>query len=550
MLIKKIRSRVLLIDDDSLAAELIRHMLGDSADISLRYVSDARQAQAAAAEFKPTVVLVDLMMPLIDGFRLIRQFRAEAETEDIPIILLSSEDGPEQKVQGFAEGANDYLVKWPNKLELAARVRYHSSAYLAHRERDDAFVSLRESQAALLERTRQLEESQAALHHAQKMEAVGKLTGGVAHDFNNVLQIIGGNLQLLKYDTADNEAAQRRIAAATQGVARGARLAAQLLAFGRRQPLQPTVIHIGALLRSMDDMLRRAVGSGVQIELAVPSDAWNTLADASQLENVLLNLAINARDAIGEKGRLRIEAANVTLDRQEAAALGLDGSEFLSLSVIDNGEGMPPEVAERAFEPFFTTKPNGQGTGLGLSMAYGFIKQTGGHIEIDSVPGSGTTIRALLPKACEPLREPQPMTNRPMTGGKERILVVEDEPDVRTATSELLSSLGYQVLQAENAHVALTLLEGGEKVDLIFTDVVMPGPLRSAELAQRAQVLLPGVQVLFTSGYTENGIVHQGRLDPGVSLLRKPYTEESLAQKIRQLICSDSDVKDSAGSVG
>lgn len=529
--------RLLLIDDQAIVAEMVQAMLHDQPDILFSYVPDAAQALDAAVELEPTVVLIDLRMPGIDGFGIIRQFRADARTAQIPMILLSSEESPELKVKGFAEGANDYLIKWPDKLELVARVRYHSSAYSAHKQRDDAFRSLHRSQQELLERTRELAASQAALHHAQKIEAVGKLTGGVAHDFNNVLQIISGNLHLLELELQDNAAAQRRIAAALEGVERGASLASQLLAFARRQPLQPLVINIGSLVQNMDALLRRALGERTHLETVIANDLWNTLVDPNQLENVILNLAINARDAMDGEGRLLIQAVNFVLDDGGVGGFpDLDAGEYVLLSVSDSGAGMPPEVMERAFEPFFTTKMEGKGTGLGLSMAYGVVKQSGGHIAIDSRVGRGTTVKVFLPRVHEPVAElPEPQAG-PLSGGVETILVVEDEAEVRAATVEILSKLGYKTLQAEDGLSGLRMIESGAPIDLLFSDVVMPGPVRSDELAKRAKELMPGIEVLFASGYADSGIVQGGKLDPGVNLLSKPYTAEGLARKIRHML--------------
>ncbi|WP_164018067.1 response regulator [Pyxidicoccus trucidator] len=394
------------------------------------------------------------------------------------------------------------------------------------------------------ERTRALEDSEAerrqteaALRQAQKMEAVGKLTGGVAHDFNNLLQVIGGNLQLMDRELGGNAQARRRVATAMGAVDRGARLASQLLAFARQQPLDPTVINLGRLVRDMDDLLRRALGEDIELETVIGGGLWNTFADPNQLENVILNLAINARDAMEGEGRLTIEAGNAMLDDHYAqlhpdAAAG----QYVLLAISDTGCGMPPEIMERAFEPFFTTKPEGRGTGLGLSMVYGFVKQTGGHIKIYSEVGHGTTIKIYLPRSLQvelPRSEPVP---EQVEGGTETLLVVEDDAEVRATAVELLTELGYRVLKASDGQSALAIIQSGIPIDLLFTDVVMPGPVRSPELARHARTLLPDLEVLFTSGYTENAIVHGGRLDPGVHLLSKPYRREYLARKVRQLL--------------
>jgi PAS domain S-box-containing protein len=394
------------------------------------------------------------------------------------------------------------------------------------------------------ERTHALEESEAerrqaeaALRQAQKMEAVGNLTGGVAHDFNNLLQVISGNLQLLQRDVYGSAQGQRRLQAAVRAVERGAKLASQLLAFARRQPLEPAVLNLGRLVRGMDELLRRALGADIDIETVIAGDLWNTFVDPNQLENVILNLAINARDAMAGQGKLALTASNTWLDEHEALLTpDVAPGPYVLLSVSDTGAGMPPEVMERVFEPFFTTKPEGRGTGLGLSMVYGFVKQSGGHIHIDSQVGHGTTLKLYLPRANQAEAPLPESVAAPIEGGTETVLVVEDNPEVRTTVVELLTDLGYRVLKASDAQSALAIIQSGLVIDLLFTDVVMPGPLHSTELARQAQALLPDLKVLFTSGYTENAIMHGGRLDPGVSLLSKPYPREALARKMRQLL--------------
>ncbi|OLP60176.1 hybrid sensor histidine kinase/response regulator [Xaviernesmea oryzae] len=380
-----------------------------------------------------------------------------------------------------------------------------------------------------------------ALQQSQKMETIGKLTGGVAHDFNNLLQVVSGNLQLLSKDVTGNERAERRVTNALAGVARGAKLAAQLLAFGRRQPLEPKVTNIGRFLTGMDDLLRRSLGEAIEIETVVAGGLWNSFVDPLQVENAVLNLAINARDAMNGQGKLTIEVGNAFLDDDYARIQGdVTPGQYVCVSVSDTGSGMTPQVLEQVFEPFFSTKPEGKGSGLGLSMVYGFVKQSGGHVKIYSEVGQGTSVKIYLPRATEGEDREVEVQSGPVVGGNETVLVVEDDDEVRATVVEMLTDLGYGVLKATNAQNALSVIESGISIQLLFTDVVMPGPLKSTELARKAKERLPGLSVLFTSGYTENAIVHGGRLDPDVELISKPYAREMLARKIRHVLANSA----------
>jgi PAS domain S-box-containing protein len=427
------------------------------------------------------------------------------------------------------------------------RVRRDGTAFWAHvvidaiREHDGTLVGFAKVTRDITERRQAnelLEQTRAALFQAQKMEAIGKLTGGVAHDFNNVLQVLRGNLELLDNRHRRDTWSGTRLAHAIDAVERGAKLASQLLAFGRRQALRPVVVNLAAMVRGIDSMLARALGETINVETVVAAGLWNTLVDTHRLENVLLNLAINARDAMPTGGRLTIELANAMLDDRYVRPLtDVPPGQYVMPGVTDTGAGMPPDVMERAFDPFFTTKPEGQGTGLGLSMAYGFVKQSGGHIRIYSEVGHGTTIRIYLPRSVEAAVDPQARHDHSvMMGGKETILVVEDDAKVQATVIDMLMELGYSVLKADNAEQALTVIRSGVHIDVLFTDVVMPGPLRSPEMARQAALLLPHLKILFTSGYTQNAIVHGGRLDPGVELLSKPYSQEELAHKLRYIL--------------
>nr|WP_315251442.1 PAS domain S-box protein [uncultured Duganella sp.] len=378
-----------------------------------------------------------------------------------------------------------------------------------------------------------------ALQQAQKMEAIGKLTGGVAHDFNNLLQVISGNLQLLAGDVAGNPRAERRLDSALAGVGKGAKLASYLLAFGRRQALDPRVVKIGRFIAGMEDMLRRSLGEEIEVEMVISGGLWHTLIDTAQVENAVLNLCINARDAMDGVGKLTIEVGNALLDDAYAAAHHeVEAGQYVMIAVSDTGSGMTPEVMQQAFDPFFSTKPEGKGSGLGLSMVYGFARQSGGHVKIYSELGCGTAVKLYLPRSTEAEDAPQAAETRAVIGGSETILVAEDDEGVRATVVEMLGELGYQVLKAGDAASALSIIDSGIHIDLLFTDVVMPGPLRSPDLARKARERQPGIAVLFTSGYTENAIVHGGRLDAGVDLLGKPYTREALARKVRHVLAN------------
>ncbi|WP_019996058.1 hybrid sensor histidine kinase/response regulator [Aureimonas ureilytica] len=410
-----------------------------------------------------------------------------------------------------------------------------------HRQRaEEQLRQLNETlESRVVEALEERRQAQVALAQSQKLETIGKLTGGVAHDFNNLLQVVSGNLQLLQRDLIGDERAERRIGNALAGVARGSKLASQLLAFGRRQALEPKVVNVTRFVRGMDDMLRRALGEGIEIETVVGGGLWNTFIDPTQIENALLNLAINARDAMEGQGKLTIELGNTSLDDTYARTHAeVTPGQYVMLAVSDTGCGMSADIIEKVFEPFFSTKAEGKGSGLGLSMVYGFVKQSGGHVKIYSEIGHGTTIKLYLPRAEQAEDMEVAVDTGPISGGSETVLVVEDDDEVRATVVEMLTDLGYRVLKAVDAQSALSVVESGIPIDILFTDVVMPGKLKSPELARKAKQRLPNLAVLFTSGYTENSIVHGGRLDAGLELLSKPYTREALARKFRHVLAN------------
>src|SRR5665213_402101 len=379
------------------------------------------------------------------------------------------------------------------------------------------------------------------VRQGQKMEAIGHLTGGVAHDFNNLLQIISANRDLAaaSQEVKANPTLARRLENAMIAVSRGSRLISQLLAFARRQPLEPRSVNLGRVIGDMTDLLRRTLGDNIEVEAMVAGGLWNTLADPNKVETTILNLAITARDAMTAAGKLTLEAANAYLDDSYAANHeDVVPGPYVMLAVSDTGQGMSPYVIAHVFEPFFTTKPEGNGTGLGLAQAYGFVKQTVDHIKIYSEVGEGTTVKLYLPRTRQAEEMAAPMNTKPVQGGSERILVVEDDEHVREGAADILRELGYQVLSAENAEAALRQFEEGADPQLLFTDVVMPGPIPTREFTRQVQQMRPGIRILYSSGYAQNAIVHDGRLDDDAFLLSKPYRKDELARKIRGVLAA------------
>jgi signal transduction histidine kinase/CheY-like chemotaxis protein len=404
--------------------------------------------------------------------------------------------------------------------------------------------SLREANAALVNEAAERSKLAEQLRQSQKMEAIGHLAGGLAHDFNNMLSVIMGSVELAKRGLARAGGnPERYLDAATAGVDRAAALTHRLLAFSRQQPLTPEPIDPNTMVSEMAELLARTLGGAVKLETVLAGGLWRTNADSGELESAILNLAINARDAMPEGGRLTIETSNACLDDDYAARhIGIPSGQYVLIAVSDTGTGMSPELIERAFEPFFTTKPPGQGTGLGLSQVYGFVRQSGGHVKIYSEPGHGTTIKLYLPRHYGPTQpEDAPPTLAALDPGQvsETILLVEDEEKVRQLTADTLMRLGYRVLQADSAQAALRQLERNAQVDLLFTDIVMPDK-NGRELADEARRLRPALRVLFTTGYTRNAIVHNGILDAGVNLIVKPYSIDQLARKLRQVLESQT----------
>ena len=489
-------------------------------------------------------------MTVSDAYRRIWGFAPDTEiTAELLVEHVHPEDrhlsGPRRLVNDDNPiGYNEYRIRRADTGEtrwIARRGQSMSSRVAGERrylgvafditERKRTEENLRQAEAALRELNQSLErkvvqeeagrfKAEDALRQAHKMEAVGQLASGVAHDFNNVLQIISSNLQLMELDGIGSHTAGR-VASAVAAVERGSKLSSQLLAFARRQALQPVITHLGELIGGMESLLLRAMGDRIAVEIRQNAGLWNVQVDRNQLENAILNMAINARDAMDGSGSLTIGLANAPL------AAGLDG-EHVCLSITDSGCGMPPEILDKIFDPFYTTKAPGKGTGLGMSMVYGFVKQSGGEIKVRSTPGEGTAIAIYLPRAAGQVLEEDAKADTAIPGGSETILVVDDDAAVIAATTEILAGLGYRVLRAGNGQEALAILGSGLPVDLLFTDISMPGAVDCASLVRQCRTLSPRTAIMLASGQLPDG-----SFDEELDLLPKPYNREQLARAVR-----------------
>lgn len=421
--------------------------------------------------------------------------------------------------------------------ELGERTRTAIERRRAEQQLQQLNASLEHSVA---ERTRDLLRSEEQLRQSQKMEAVGQLTGGIAHDFNNLLTGISGSLELLQNRIAQGRTQDldRYINAAQGASRRAAALTHRLLAFSRRQTLAPKPTQVNQLVRGMEELISRTVGPAVAVLSDLSTDLWSVLIDPHQLENALLNLCINARDAMPDGGTLTISSRNRSIDERGSQAFDLDAGEYVALAVTDTGMGMAPEVAAKAFEPFFTTKPIGMGTGLGLSMIYGFIRQSGGQARIHSQAGKGCVVTLYLPRHYGEVVEtaPAPATAPPRAQVGETVLVVDDEPTVRIMVTEVLEDLGYHAVEAADGRAGLQILNSGAKIDLLITDVGLPGGMNGRQMADAARVQRPELNVLFITGYAESSVFENGPVQHGMHVLTKPFSVDSLARRIRELI--------------
>jgi len=446
------------------------------------------------------------------------------------------------------------LVKTGRHLELAAfRIEPQSRRQVAvlfqditaRKRTERELQNLKETlETRIAEAISERKQAEEALRHSQKMEAVGQLTGGIAHDFNNLLTGIIGSLELLEVRLQQGRTSeiQRYVAAAQGASKRAAALTHRLLAFSRRQTLDPKPTDVNRLVIDMEELIRRTVGPQIALEVVTAVGLWPSLIDPSQLESALLNLCINARDAMPEGGRIVVETANKWLDDHAAKGRDLEPGQYLSVCVSDTGTGMTPDVIARAFDPFFTTKPIGQGTGLGLSMVYGFVRQSGGQVRIYSEVGQGTTMCLYLPRHYGSIEEIRTVTSPTASAhaptGK-TVLIVDDEPSVRMLVTDVLEDLGYASIEAAEGPAALRILESDAVIDLLISDVGLPGGLNGRQLADAARVTRPDLKILFITGYAENAIISSGHLAPGMRILTKPFVVETLANRITEMVGDD-----------
>ena len=536
--------RILLADDNADMRDYVVRLLRPGYVVEA--VRDGQEALLAARTRRPDLILSDVMMPRMDGFGLLAAIRADADLRDLPVVLLSARAGEEARVEGLDAGADDYLVKPFSARELLARVRSNLELARLRQEARNALLHANELlETRVAEEMEQRAKAEESLRQSQKMEAIGHLTGGVAHDFNNLLTVIGGGVEtlqrLLNAIPLGNDAARirRALGMIAQGADRAATLTHRLLAFARRQTLDPRPLDANKLVAGMSELLRRTLGESVALETVLAGGLWRTAADANQLENALLNLAVNARDAMPGGGKLTIETANTHLDDEYAANHDdVRAGQYVMIAVSDTGTGIDADTLERVFEPFFTTKDIGQGTGLGLSQVYGFIKQSNGHVKLYSEVGQGTTVKLYLPRLLASPAESAAKSDEQAvpTGSGETILVVEDEPAVREHSVASLRDLGYRVLSAPDGHGALRVLARHTEIEVLFTDVGLPGGMTGRQLVDAARVRRPDLKVVYTTGYARNAIVHGGVLDPGTELLPKPFSFAALAAKIRTVL--------------
>jgi signal transduction histidine kinase len=580
-------TRILVVEDSPTQAQQLQFIL-EAEQFSVELAPNAEIALQRVADQAFDMIISDIMMPGLSGYELCDRVKKDAKGFNIPVILLSTLADPMDIIRGLECGADNFITKpyepeqlidriqtvfqnrrarIQGKLAFGVEVVFLGKKFIVNSEKEqilDLLIAtfedivrtnrgLQQSKAELVaakaeietyalelerrveERTKQLVEQQQQLAQSQKMEAVGQLTGGIAHDFNNLLTVITGAAEILSDDVTDQPELATTLAMIDEAAQRGAELTQRLLAFARKQPLQPRATDTNKLVSTAIKLLGPTLGENIEIESMFEKHAWPALVDPGQLTTAIVNLAVNARDAMPNGGKLTLETGNVRLDEAYAAAnREVSPGAYVMIAVSDNGTGIPAAIIDKVFDPFFTTKEVGKGTGLGLSMVYGLVKQSGGHIKIYCEDGLGTCIKLYLPSAAgRDVEFVGTTTAVPIQRGTETILVVEDDPLVRSYAIAQLRALGYRTIPAANADEALAFIDQGTRCDLLFTDVIMPGSRNGRELAGELMRRRPELKVVYTSGYSQSAIVHHGRLDPGVLLLTKPYRRSELAQIVR-----------------
>ncbi|HUE83350.1 MAG TPA: response regulator [Pyrinomonadaceae bacterium] len=518
------KPHILIVEDTDSDAELIEYELRRAGiDFTSSRVDEEAAFRAELAQRPPDIILSDYSLPRFSGLlalRLVRKLDCEA-----PFILVTGSQTEEVAVECMKEGASDYILK-SNLMRLPSAVQNVLKRRSVELEKSEAIEALRKSEEQL--------------RQSQKLQAIGRLAGGISHDFNNLLTAIIGYSDLTMRRLAEDNPLHRNLAEIKKAGERASALTRQLLAFSRKQVLQPRVFDLNAVVTDLERMLHPTIGEDVALKTILEANLGNVKADPGQMEQVIINLAVNARDAMPNGGKLLIETANVYLDESYARQhVSVVPGHYILLAITDSGTGIDEETKQHIFEPFFTTKEAGKGTGLGLSTVYGIIKQSGGNIWVYSEPGKGTTFKIYLPRVTEKAENYKTdMESVEAPAGTETILVVEDEQLVRDLALEVLSSLGYNLLHANNGRAALELCqEYREKIDLLLTDVVMP-EISGRELANRLKALHPEMEILFMSGYTHDAIVHHGVLDEATHFMQKPFSPKGLALHVRRALDS------------
>ncbi|AWN41980.1 hybrid sensor histidine kinase/response regulator [Methylobacterium durans] len=544
--------RILLLEDSDLDAELLSAVLDDARlHCEIERVMNRGDFATATSQRRHGIILADYVLPTFDGLSALAIARENCP--NVPFVFVSGTLGEEVAVEALKNGATDYVTK--QRLDRLPRVIVRALAEArAHAERRAAEQALRELnetlEARVAERTRELADANAALQNqitererieealrqAQRLEAVGQLTSGVAHDFNNLLTVIAGNIEFLEQAVSDDRS-RRRLDMMRGAAERGARLTAQLLAFSRRQRLEPVPVQLNRTVTSMRDLLQSSIGGAVRIEMTLQPDLWPALVDPTQIELIILNLAINARDAMAVGGSLTIETANVHLTSEPRRPEEPSPGDYAMVAVSDTGTGIPPDVLARVFEPFFTTKEVGKGSGLGLAQVYGFAKQSGGGVRIDTVPGEGTTVRVYLPRVaagmvagdtprvevdCTTIRKP---------GDKPVLLVVDDDSAVREITTTKLARAGYEVREAGSGLAAIQALEHDPCFDLVVVDFAMPG-MSGAEVASVIQQRWPTIPIVFVTGYADRTALGEVEAAGEDRIVQKPFRDGELERKV------------------